>query len=57
MRIKEIPINPYILRKSIYINNNLNRDLIFKGYTIVFRIHNKRIEVFCFVKYQEKPMD
>ena len=31
------------------------RDYIFKGYTIVFRIAKMQIEVFGFVKFQEKP--
>jgi plasmid stabilization system protein ParE len=37
-RIKEIPPNPYRYRKSIYFDDETLRDLIFKGYTIVFRI-------------------
>ncbi len=52
-RIKEIPSNPYSYRKSIYFENVLIRDLIFKGYTIVFRINEDQIEVFGFVKYQQ----
>ncbi len=50
-RIKEIPSNPYSFRKSIYFEDVLIRDLIFKGYTIVFRINKDQIEVFGFVKY------
>ena len=42
-RIKEIPSNPYSFRKSIYFDNVLIRDLIFKGYTIVFRINEDQI--------------
>ena len=52
-RIKEIPSNPYRFRKSIYFENVLIRDLIFKGYTIVFRINEDQIEIFGFVKYQQ----
>jgi plasmid stabilization system protein ParE len=51
-RIKAIPSNPFKHRKSIYFDDQNIRDLIFKGYTIVFRINNKTIEVFGFVKYQ-----
>lgn len=36
---------------------NQIRDLIFKGYTIVFRINNKQIEIFGFIKYQRTPTD
>jgi plasmid stabilization system protein ParE len=56
-RIKEIPANPYIYRKSIYFEEGTIRDLIFKGYTIVFRITEENIEVFGFVKYQNEPTD
>ncbi len=56
-KIKSIPSNPLIFRKSIYFNDDSIRDLIFKGYTIVFRINNKQIEVFGFVKSQENPTD
>ena len=56
-RIKEIPENPYLFRKSIYFENELVRDLIYKGYTIVFRINEDQIEIFGFTKYQEKPID
>jgi len=41
----------------IYFDDTSIRDLIFKGYTIVFRIIDNTIEVFGFVKYQEKPID
>ena len=51
-QIKQIPRNPYQYRKSIYFNDINIRDMIFKGYTIVFRITDTAIEVFGFVKYQ-----
>lgn len=54
-RIKEIPTNPYRYRKSIYFEEESIRDLIFKGYTIVFRIADENIEIFGFVKYQKEP--
>lgn len=56
-RIKEISDNPYKYRKSIYFDNSEIRDLIFKGYTIVFRINEDQIEIFGFVKYQKNPTD
>ena len=56
-RIKEIPINPNSYRRSIYFSDETIRDLIFKGYTIVFRITNEAIEVFGFVKFQNEPTD
>lgn len=56
-KIKTIPPNPQIFRKSIYFDDSSIRDLIFKGYTIVFRIIENKIEVFGFVQFQEKPVD
>lgn len=56
-RIKEIPTNPYRYRKSIYFDDETVRDLIFKGYTIVFLLTEKDIVVFGFVKYQKEPTD
>jgi plasmid stabilization system protein ParE len=50
--IKEIPSNPHKHRKSIWFDDNDIRDLIFKGYIVVFRIKPDSIEVFGFVKYQ-----
>jgi len=56
-KIKAIPSNPYKHRKSIYFDDQNIRDLIFRGYTIVFRINNQTIEVFGFVKFQNSPTD
>ncbi|MGV8815184.1 MAG: type II toxin-antitoxin system RelE/ParE family toxin [Gelidibacter sp.] len=47
---------PYKNKKSIYFNDANIRDLIFKGYTIVYRIkpEQKVVEVFGLIKYEEK---
>ena len=37
-QIKNLPNLPYKFRKSIYFNNDNIRDMIFKGYTIVYEI-------------------
>ena len=57
--IRDILPSPYKHRQSIYFDDPNIRDLIFKGYTIVFRINKreKHIEVFGFVKYQERPTE
>ena len=55
--IKEIPQNPYKYRQSIYFDQTEIRDLIFKGYTVVFRINGHQIEVFGLLKYQKRPTD
>jgi plasmid stabilization system protein ParE len=54
--LKQIPLNPYQNRKSVYFEDNNIRDHIFKGYTIVFRINGTTIEVFGLVKYQDSPI-
>jgi len=56
-KIKEIPQRPHSYRKSIYFEDETIRDLIFKGYTIVFRLTEESIEIFGFVKYQNEPTD
>ncbi|MBU0488037.1 MAG: type II toxin-antitoxin system RelE/ParE family toxin [Bacteroidetes bacterium] len=56
-RIKEIPQRPHSYRKSIYFEDETIRDLIFRGYTIVFRLTEDSIEIFGFVKYQKEPTD
>ena len=52
-RIKAIPSNPRKHRKSIWYDDPDIRDLIYKGYTVVFRINNNTIEIFGFVKFQD----
>ncbi len=56
-RIREIPRTPYRNRKSIFFDRNEIRDLIFKGYIIVYKINEKEniIEVFGFTKYEDNP--
>jgi plasmid stabilization system protein ParE len=56
-RIREIPQNPYLYRKSVYFDDTSIRDLIFKGYTIVLKIDVDLITVFGFIKYQHSLHD
>lgn len=51
--IKKIQHFPYKHRQSIFFEDESIRDLIFKGYIIVYRIKDAEIEVFGFVKYEE----
>ena len=46
--------NPFHFRKSIYFENEMVRDYIFKGYTIVYKIDlaEKEIIIFGFIKYK-----
>jgi plasmid stabilization system protein ParE len=56
-QIKSLANTPLKCRKSIYFNDDAMRDLVYKGYTIVYRIHHDKIEVFGFTKYQQGPLD
>ena len=51
--IRKISDFPYKHRQSIFFENENIRDLIFKGYIIVYRVKDIDIEVFGFIKYEE----
>jgi len=55
LRIKEIPKTPFANRKSIFFDRDDIRDLIFKGYVIVYKIDNKNnsIDIFGFIKFED----
>lgn len=54
-RIKEIPQMPFKHRKSIFFDRDDIRDLIYKGYIVVYKINERdnTIEIFGFTKYEE----
>ncbi len=52
-QLKAISSNPFKYRKSIWFDDQNIRDLIFKGYTVIYRINDKTIEIFGFVKHQQ----
>lgn len=58
-RIKEIPEMPFSYRKSIFFNRTDIRELIYKGYIVVFKVNqsNDTIEVFGFTRWEENPFD
>ena len=53
-RIKEIPSMPFACRRSIFFDREDIRDLVFKGYIIVYKVDESEgvITVFGFTKYQ-----
>ena len=53
--INNISKMPYMNRKSIFFERDDIRDLIIKGYIIVYKINKKEksIEVFGFTKFQD----
>ncbi len=44
---------PYGCRRSIHYNDDNIRDLIFKGYTIIYKIVDDEIKVFALTKYED----
>ncbi len=56
LRVDGLVHFPYKYRQSIHHNNKAVRDLIYKGYTIVYRVNevNQSIEVVDVFKYQDK---
>ena len=55
--ISTLKENPYRCRKSIYFDDDSIRDLIFKGYVIVYKISDQSIDVFGLTKYQATATD
>ena len=58
-RIKEIPKMPYACRKSIFFDREDIRDLVFKGYIVVYKVDkdNEFITVFGFTEYKNEPFE
>jgi len=56
--IDNLPNFPYKYRKSIYFNNENIRDLIFKGYTVIYRINSikKEIEILRIFNKNKPPI-
>ena len=54
-KLRELPTMPFKYRRSIFFDRDEIRDLVFKGYVIVYRVNleQKEIEVFGFVKYEQ----
>lgn len=56
-QLNSISDMPYKHRKSIFFDQEEIRDLIFKGYIVVYRINQPEnvVEIFGFTKYEENP--
>jgi ParE toxin of type II toxin-antitoxin system, parDE len=46
--------NPFHFKKSIYFDDELVRDYVFKGYTSIYQINTieNSVEIFGFIKYK-----
>jgi hypothetical protein len=58
-RIKEIPNMPFANKKSIFFDREDIRDLVFKGYIIVYIVDDEKgiITIFGFTKYKDDPFE
>ena len=56
-RIEKIPGMPYANRKSIFFDRDEIRDMVVKGYIIVYKVDKEKntIIVFGLSKYDDKP--
>ena len=54
-RIKEIPSMPFACRRSIFFDRDDIRDLIYKGYIVVYKVDETEgiITIFGFTKYKD----
>lgn len=52
--IEHIPEQPFACRKSRYFNDDTLRDLIFMGYTAVYRVAPQEIRLLDLFKWQER---
>ena len=54
-RIKEIPSMPFACRRSIFFDREDIRDLIYKGYIVVYKVDETEgiITIFGFAKYKD----
>ncbi|MDP2888360.1 MAG: type II toxin-antitoxin system RelE/ParE family toxin [Bacteroidota bacterium] len=56
-RIKALTQMPYKNRKSIFFDREDIREIIYKGYIVVYKINEREnaIEVFGLTKYEDNP--
>lgn len=54
-KIEILPQSPYMYRKSIYFDDEMLRDLIYKGYVVVYKINfdNNAIIILGINKYKK----
>jgi plasmid stabilization system protein ParE len=52
---KEIQNFPYKHRKSIYFDDENIRDLVYKGFVIIYKLDKESIRVFAFIYRNEFP--
>jgi len=54
--INNLPNFPYKYRKSIYFDNDNIRDMIYKGYTVVYRVNKDSIDILSIFNKNKPPL-
>ena len=54
-KIELLKLSPLMCSKSKYINNENYRDLIFKGYTTIYKVEENKIKILDIFKWVDKP--
>ena len=53
-KIKLLKFSPFMCRKSNYMDNENYRDLIFKGYTTIYKIDKHKIKILDIFKWEDR---
>ena len=53
-RIKLLLDSPFMCRASIYFEDSRYRDLIFKGYTVIYKVEENEIKILDIFKWQDR---
>ncbi|WP_457743484.1 type II toxin-antitoxin system RelE/ParE family toxin [Sulfurimonas sp.] len=53
-KIKSLLDSPFMCRASIYFEDTKYRDLICKGYTIIYKVEDNEIKIFDIFKWQDR---
>jgi plasmid stabilization system protein ParE len=54
LKIDLLSDSPFMCRASIYFKDERYRDLIFKGYTVVYKVEDEQIKILDIFKYINK---
>jgi plasmid stabilization system protein ParE len=53
-KIRNLVIFPYKFRASYYFDDESYRDLIYSGYTIIYKVEKEKISILEIFKWQER---
>ncbi len=53
-KIQNLSDFPYKFRASVYFNDEVYRDLIFRGYTVIYKVETNKILILEIFKWQNR---